>query len=173
MKQTRCSAALLAAASLVASGSVHAHGDQGHQPNNHSAIVAAEQTAFGIAGNPGKAGRVITFSVTDDMRFDPSHIEVKQGETIRFVVKNDGKLMHEMVIGTLEQLQEHAEQMRKFPGMEHDEPYMAHVPPGATQELVWTFNRPGQFHFACLIEGHFVAGMMGTVKVGRTQRSHS
>lgn len=165
MKKLISPVALLAAVSSMSSGPLQAHGDRANQMKNHSATMKAEQTAFGVAGNRGEADRVILFSMTDDMRFDPSHIEVKQGETIRFVVKNEGKLMHEMVIGTLEQLRQHAEQMRKFPGMEHDEPYMAHVQPGATQELVWTFNRPGQFHFACLIEGHFEAGMMGTVKV--------
>ena len=55
--------------------------------------------------------------------------------------------------------------MLKFPTMEHDEPYMAHVAPGATADLVWQFNRAGSFEFACLIAGHFQAGMRGTFTV--------
>jgi len=55
--------------------------------------------------------------------------------------------------------------MVKFPNMEHDEPYMTHVKAGGTGELVWNFNRPGQFEFACLIAGHYQAGMVGTIKV--------
>ena len=59
----------------------------------------------------------------------------------------------------------HAELMVKFPNMEHDEPYMAHVPPGQTRDIVWTFNRAGTFEFACLIAGHYGAGMKGSITV--------
>ena len=55
--------------------------------------------------------------------------------------------------------------MRKFPEMEHDEPYMAHVAAGKRGQIVWQFNRAGDFEFACLIPGHFEAGMRGTIKV--------
>jgi uncharacterized cupredoxin-like copper-binding protein len=49
--------------------------------------------------------------------------------------------------------------------MEHDEPYMVHVAPGKTGEMTWTFNRAGDFEFACLIPGHYEAGMIGKVNV--------
>jgi uncharacterized cupredoxin-like copper-binding protein len=101
----------------------------------------------------------------DDMRFRPDRIEVREGETVRLVMHNDGKLMHEFVIGTPPDLAEHAALMVKFPDMEHDEPYMAHVPPGKTGEIVWTFNRAGEFEFACLIAGHYQGGMVGTIMV--------
>ena len=103
--------------------------------------------------------------MSDQMRFSPEKIEVKQGETIRFVHKNDGQILHEFVLGTKKELDEHAALMAKFPGMEHDEPYMAHVAAGKTAEMVWTFNRAGEFDFACLIPGHYEAGMIGKVKV--------
>ena len=103
--------------------------------------------------------------MTDAMRFTPDKITVKQGEIVRFVVANKGRMLHEIVIGTPEKLMEHAALMRKFPGMQHDAPYMAHVPPGKTGEIVWNFNRPGTFEFACLIAGHFEAGMRGTLTV--------
>jgi uncharacterized cupredoxin-like copper-binding protein len=89
----------------------------------------------------------------------------KAGETIRFVVRNDGKAMHEMVIGTIQELKAHAELMRKFPGMEHDEPYMAHVAPGEEGEIVWQFTRAGEFYYACLIPGHLEAGMIARIFV--------
>ena len=73
--------------------------------------------------------------------------------------------MHELVIGTRQELDEHATLMAKFPGMEHDEPYMAHVAPGKTGALVWNFNRVGEFDFACLIPGHYQAGMVGKINV--------
>jgi uncharacterized cupredoxin-like copper-binding protein len=103
--------------------------------------------------------------MTDNMRFNPSQITVRQGETIRFIAKNDGKIIHEMVIGTMKHLKEHSDLMKKFPRMEHDEPFMAHVAPGKTEEIIWQFTKAGTFDFACLIAGHFDAGMVGKVTV--------
>lgn len=73
--------------------------------------------------------------------------------------------MHEMVIGTKPVLDKHAELMLKNPNMEHDEPYMAHVAPGKTGEIIWKFNRSGNFEFACLMAGHYQAGMIGKIEV--------
>jgi len=74
-------------------------------------------------------------------------------------------LLHEMVLGTKQELDAHAALMRKFPNMEHDGPYMAHVRPATAGALVWNFNRPGQFEYACLIDGHYQAGMKGRISV--------
>ena len=63
------------------------------------------------------------------------------------------------------ELEKHAEFMRKHPGMEHDEPYMAHVKPGNTERITWKFTKPGTFHYGCLVAGHFEAGMKGSVIV--------
>jgi uncharacterized cupredoxin-like copper-binding protein len=153
------------AASLgFASTASYAHGENPHA-RKFSAAQLSEEKPFGKAGDPRKVTRTITFRMTDKMRFDPSQITVKRGETVRFIARNDGKLMHEMVFGTPEELKAHAEQMKKFPDMEHDEPYMVHVAPGKTGEIVWQFTRPGVFDFACLIAGHYDAGMMGKVTV--------
>lgn len=149
---------------FIASAGALAHGEK-QQPRTFSAAQLAEEKAFGKAGDPKKATRTVRFSMSDKMRFDPSHITVKQGETIRFIVTNNGKLMHEMVFGTMQELKEHADMMKKHPGMEHDEPYMAHVAPGKTEEIVWQFTKAGEFDFACLIAGHFDAGMVGKVIV--------
>ena len=108
---------------------------------------------------------MINIVMTDNMRFTPDKIEVKSGDTVKIVIKNEGKMLHEMVIGTRKELEQHAALMLKFPDMEHDEPYMAHVPAGKTGQLVWRFNRAGDFEFACLIAGHYQAGMKGTIKV--------
>lgn len=149
---------------LIFSAGAIAHDDKSHS-RKFSAAQLSEEKAFGKAGDPRKVTRTIRFSMSDKMRFDPSSITVKQGETIKFVVRNNGKLMHEMVFGTPQELKEHADLMKKFPGMEHDEPYMAHVAPGKTEEIVWHFTKAGEFDFACLIAGHFDFGMMGKVKV--------
>lgn len=127
-----------------------------------------EQQPWGIATDPSAAERTVTVRMSDAMRFTPDHVTVRNGETIRFIVHNDGNVMHEMVIGTREMLDEHAELMMKFPGMAHDEPWMAHVEPGERAEIVWTFNRDGRFNFACLLPGHYQAGMVGRIDVGTT-----
>lgn len=146
----------------LASPFAHAHGDQKHKP---AGSVRKEQKDWGIAGTPALARRRIEVRMGDDMRFQPDRISVRQGETVRFTVRNEGRMLHEFVIGTRAENQAHAELMKKHPGMEHDEPWMAHVAPGQTADLVWHFNRAGEFEFACLIAGHYDAGMRGTLVV--------
>ncbi|MDP3420868.1 MAG: cupredoxin family protein [Thiobacillus sp.] len=153
---------LIALLSMAATLPVHAHGEKRHA----SAVEAvAEQTAWGIAGKPAQVSRTVTIDMTDAMRFTPDALTVQEGETVRFAVKNRGRMLHEMVIGTPAELAKHAAMMAKFPNMEHDEPYMVHVDPGKTGEIVWHFNRAGSFEFACLIAGHYEAGMRGTLTV--------
>ena len=161
--------AILFAIGLAASGPAFAHSGEAH--SKKSEPVRKEQKAWGIAGDAKPVRRTVTMRMHDDMRFTPDHLQVKQGETLRIVLKNNGAQLHEFVLGTKGELDEHAALMARFPGMEHDEPYMAHVPPGKTGEIVWTFNRAGDFDFACLIAGHYQAGMVGKVKVIPTPRS--
>ncbi len=143
-----------------------------HEGKAHAAKapVKKEQKEWGVAGDEKAVRRTIDISMTDAMRFAPDAIDIKLGETVRFKVRNDGKMLHEMVIGTRKELDEHAALMQKFPGMEHDEPYMVHVDPGKSGTLTWTFNRPGTFDFACLIAGHYQAGMKGTIRVSQASR---
>jgi uncharacterized cupredoxin-like copper-binding protein len=152
----------LLAAAVLAPAAARAHGEK---PHAKTAAVRKEQKPWGIAGDAKAARRTIEVRMLDTMRFEPDRIEVQLGETIRFVHRNAGKVMHEFVIGTPQELDEHAALMLKFPNTEHDEPYMAHVAPGKTEQIVWTFNRPGEFKFACLIAGHYSAGMVGTIVV--------
>jgi uncharacterized cupredoxin-like copper-binding protein len=156
--------ASVAASLMLAAGAARAHGDKAHA-NKATEAVKKEQKDWGVAGDPKAVKVSIEHSAKDNMRFTPDVVQVKLGDTVRFVVRNDGKVMHEFVIGTKKENKAHAELMKKFPNMEHDEPYMAHVPPGKTSEIVWTFNRPGEFEFACLIAGHYEAGMKGTIIV--------
>ncbi len=161
IKKLVLSAALTAMA--AAGGSALAHTDKPHETK--AGAVKKEQKDWGIAGDARAAKRTIAISMSDSMRFTPDRIEVRQGETVKFVVRNAGKVMHEFVIGTKKENDEHAALMVKFPDMEHDEPYMAHVGPGKTGEIIWTFNKAGDFDFACLIAGHYQAGMVGKIVV--------
>ena len=151
---------------LTLSSSAWAHGAHQHdKPARPSVAAPAEQQPWGIAGPVNRATRVVDIHMTDNMRFTPDHLTVDEGETLQLRIHNKGQLMHELVLGTTAELRKHAELMKKFPDMEHDEPHMAHVPPGQIGELIWTFNRPGQFEFACLLPGHFDAGMTGRITV--------
>jgi uncharacterized cupredoxin-like copper-binding protein len=148
---------------LATAVSARAHGDEAHAAK--AGPVKKEQKPWGIAGDAKAVKRTIDVTMKDSMRFSPDRVEVKLGETVRFAHKNAGAQLHEFVIGTREENDAHAALMVKFPGMEHSEPYMAHVGAGKTAEIVWTFNQPGEFEFACLIAGHYQAGMKGTIVV--------
>ena len=157
----RLAAAALAAASTLA----FAHGnDEPAAPPRYDASKI-EITDFGQQGDPKKVTRTIKVDMADTMRFTPADLTVRRGDTVRFIVHNNGKLLHEMVLGTTQAIDEHAALMKRFPEMEHADPHMAHVKPGANGEIVWRFNKPGQFRFACLQPGHFEAGMVGKVTV--------
>ncbi len=143
----------LSAPTLEARAQHMEHGGRGHK------------TSVGRPGDPNKVARSIEVIMSDDMRFTPAQIEVKRGETVRFALKNVGKLTHEMVIASAAELKEHAEMMRAMPAMEHDEPNEVTVAPGKTASLVWQFTRAGAVEFACLQPGHFEAGMKGKVLV--------
>lgn len=127
------------------------------------------ETAYGVPGDPKKPARVvnITMRETSDgkMLFTPNQISVKKGEQIRFLLRNNGQLDHEIVIATLEENLKHAEQMRKNPDMEHDDPNAKRIAPKQTSEIVWRFTKAGTFDFSCLIPGHRESGMSGEIKV--------
>jgi uncharacterized cupredoxin-like copper-binding protein len=152
------------AIALVLSASAPAH-EGATQHKKADGPISTEENAFGREGDPKKVSRTINVKMSDGMRFTPAELTVRQGETIRFRVRNSGQVMHEMVLGTMEDLKEHADLMRKNPGMEHGDPYMAHVAPGKTETMVWQFTKPGEFHYGCLVPGHFEAGMVGNVHV--------
>ena len=137
---------------LAATGAI-AHGDE------------RPEKAYGKPGDRGKASRTVEIAMSDEMRFIPASITARKGETIRFVVNNSGKLKHEMVLGSIRELKEHAALMLKSPEMEHADPNQISVDPGKTGELIWQFTNAGTFDFACLQPGHFEAGMRGKIAV--------
>lgn len=143
----------------------------GHEPPGHGvpghdmSAASSAPSDIGRPGDPAKVTRTIEMTMDDSMRFTPGEIPVKAGETIRFFVKNAGKIPHEMVIGAVADLKAHAAEMRKMSGMKHAEPNMIALAAGQTGGLVWTFDKPGTVDFACLVPGHMEAGMAGKVKV--------
>ena len=155
--------AAVLAASFAIAGNALAHGDA--HGKKEAKAISTEEKPFGREGDPKKVTRTVRIDMSDQMRFNPAQLTIKQGEVVKFEVKNSGKVMHELVLGTMKDLKDHAEIMRKHPGMEHDEPYMAHVAPGKTQTIVWHFTKPGDFNYGCLVAGHFEAGMIGKLTV--------
>lgn len=150
--------------SMAVAPNAFAHGGKS-QAEKKPVPHTIEETAFGRQGDPARVDRVIAIDMNDRMRFAPEHLVVRQGETIRFVVNNSGKILHEMVLGTMPELKAHQQMMAKHPGMEHEEPYSVHVDAAKQGEMVWQFSKAGDFYYGCLIPGHFEAGMIGKVTV--------
>jgi len=124
------------------------------------------------AGKPGdpkrKTSRTIVIIVREGdgkMSYSPDKIEVTRGEQIRFVIKNEGELAHEFLLDSFEGNAKHKVQMEKHPEMEHDDPNGKRLQPKKTGEILWLFDKAGTFEFACLIPGHYEAGMKGVVTV--------
>lgn len=162
-KQSQNFAAIVFATTLaISSTSIFAGGSHSHK---HAVEYDPVQNKFGMYEPGLYVTKVIEIEMIDAMAFSPSRITVNKGDVIKFVHRNVGQMMHEFVLGTPESLNEHAEMMKKFPGMEHEEPYMAHVAPGKKAEVTWKFTVAGEFSFGCLIPGHYDAGMKGIIRV--------
>ena len=127
-----------------------------------------EAYTAGTPGNPKKLARTVTVIMTDKdgvMKYEPNSIAVKKGEQIRFVLENKGEVKHEFILASMHDNKKHGELMKKFPHMEHDEPNSKSLEPGQKAEILWQFTKSGTFEFACLIPGHYEAGMHGTASV--------
>lgn len=134
----------------------------GHMAGTHAGHAAS---AVGRPGEADKVTRTVEVVMSDDMRFAPDKFVVKAGETIRFFIKNNGKVEHEMVIGSMAELKAHADMMRNMPGMKHAEPNMITLGPGQRGGLIWEFDTAGTVDFACLVPAHLEAGMAGQIEV--------
>ena len=127
-----------------------------------------EETEFGKPGDPAKPARIVQVVMREAdgrMLYLPDRIIVRKGEQVRFQLRNNGAIDHEFVIGTVEENRRHMKAMEAHPDMAHDDPNAKRLKPKATGEIVWQFTRAGTFEFACLIPGHYQAGMVGTIVV--------
>src|SRR5438876_4985089 len=129
-----------------------------HEQHSHDSYAAGEP------GNPRKPSRTIEVEMSE-MAYTPSRIEVKRGEQIRFVIRNVGKEDHEFLLATTEENLKHAEDMKKHPHMEHDDPNGVRLAPKKSAEIVWKFTHAGTFEYSCLIPDHRDYGMIGRVTV--------
>jgi len=134
-----------------------------HNMNNMS--QDSHEMAAGRPGERANISRTVRVIMDDSMRFSPEQMDFSVGETVRFAVRNNGNIRHEMVIGSMVELKEHAEMMRSNPTMKHADPNMVTLSPGEYGDVIWQFNKPGSFDFACLVAGHLEAGMTGKIVV--------
>jgi uncharacterized cupredoxin-like copper-binding protein len=128
----------------------------------------AQHFSAGEPGNPRQPFRTVEVKMHEGpgtMSFTPARLEIRRGEQVKFVISNAGALAHEFVLASTEDNLKHAELMRKYPDMEHDDPNGKTVQPGGKTEILWRFTKAGTFEFACLIPGHREAGMTGTIVV--------
>jgi uncharacterized cupredoxin-like copper-binding protein len=137
----------------------HSHG---HGHDMHPSFSAGEP------GNAARPARVVQVTMRESdgkMVFVPDRVEVKRGEQVRFVLRNNGELDHEFVLATRDENLKHAEAMKTNAEMDHDDPNAKRLQPKKSGELVWRFTKSGEFEYGCLIPGHREAGMIGTVVV--------
>ena len=140
----------------------HAHGaEDAHDTSANTAM----QSALVV-------DRTLQVDMNDTMRFSPDLLQVAAGETLKLVVHNSGKLPHEMVLGSEVALKAHAIEMKQSTGHSggHDhgssnDLLALSVKPGETKEWVIRFDQAQTLQMACLIPGHFEAGMKGQVIV--------
>ncbi len=131
-------------------------------------LAAHGASSVGEPGDPKKPARTVEVVMSeehDGMRFTPDRVEARPGEQIRFAIRNAGVVSHEFFIGTAEANKEHAAMMVAMPGMKHRDANAVTVAPAASADLVWRFTHKGEFEFACLVPGHYEAGMHGVVTV--------
>ena len=123
------------------------------------------------AGEPGDAKkpyRTIEITMREGsgvMSYEPNQIEVKKGEQIMFVLLNAGALPHEFLLDSFENNAKHKIEMQKNPEMEHDDPNGKRIEAKNDSKVLWRFSKAGTFEFACLIPGHYEAGMKGVIVV--------
>lgn len=134
----------------------HAHGPQGHGHDDEPVLTAWH------------VDRTLVIRMNDQMRFVPDQIQVKAGETLRLQVFNDGQVPHELVLGTDSEIARHADEMNKGDAHDahaHEAGASIELAPGQSGELVVRFSKPARLQMACLIPGHYQAGMKGQLQV--------
>lgn len=133
----------------------------------------ANEHTFGEPGKPENVTRTVLVEAHDadgDMKFVHEPLEIRLGETIKFVVTNKGEMPHEFALGDSPTQRAHALMMEKMPDMKHhDDPSAVTLAPGETKEIVWTFNKPiqGYIELACQMPGHYAGGMFSKVSLAK------
>lgn len=140
--------------------------------NTHKVAPSRHDSELGSLGKASEVTSTIRVRMQETadggMAFYPALIIARPGETLRLMLENDGASEHEFILGTPEELAEHAAMMREMPDMSHDDPNAMRLQPGGSGEIIWKFGASDRIEFACLVPGHYEAGMRGRVIVRTT-----
>ena len=130
-----------------------------------------DEYAIGLKGEKAKAKRTLNISMreTEDgkMLIEPKVLMFRKGETVVLNFTNKGKVDHEFVMDTEDNVQKHKVVMLKNPDMVHADDNSLRLTPGEKGQIIWTFAKDGKYSFACLIPGHYEAGMHGKISVNK------
>ena len=150
-------AAVLALATTVFAAGKH---DGGH-----------DEYPIGMKGEKAKAKRTMNITMRESsdgkMLIEPKVLMFRKGETVVLNFTNKGEADHEFVMDTEEGVQAHKLVMEKNPDMEHADDNSLRLKPGEKGQIIWTFSKDGKYSFACLIPGHYEAGMHGKISVNK------
>ncbi len=154
-------ASVLAGAGYGKNEHAGGHDDHSNKQGHDMMAMGVHKSTVGEPAKTSQATKRIKVSLTDDMKivFSEDLDSIKSGTVIQFIVKNDGKINHEMSIGSEEEQLAHAEMMRQMPDMKHEEGNTVSVDPGKLKFLTWRFEGNGTVMFACNNPGHYEAGM--------------
>jgi uncharacterized cupredoxin-like copper-binding protein len=165
MKTAGLVAGVAIAVAINAGAASAGPGQKGH---GHAGGHGHAEFSAGEPGDPKKPARIIQVTMNEGdgkMMYVPDRLEIKRGEQVKFMLRNNGALDHEFILASTAENVKHAEEMKKNPEMEHDDPNAKRLQPKKTMEIVWKFTKAGQFEYGCLIPGHREAGMTGTIIV--------
>ncbi len=150
-------------------------------------VLAGSMKMIGEPGHLNEVDRTIEIKMFDNY-YEPNQIDIKKGETVKFVVKNMGELVHEFNIATKEMHIKHQPEMLKMVGMEillgdkidmkkmkevaKTDKSMAHshsnsvlLEPNKSEDLIWKFSKNAKLEVACNVPGHYQAGMIAKVNI--------
>jgi uncharacterized cupredoxin-like copper-binding protein len=162
-------ACLIASPGISRASHVHAV-DHADARDKHQMENEEMGAGFGSRGEPGKADRVIRITAFD-FGYQPDSVTVKRGETVKFVVTNESRLRHELVLGPKSVQMAHDKEMRNMSPAEMAKDMKSDtngitVPPGQTRTITWTFSSERKrIQFACHVPGHYQAGMHGVIHI--------
>jgi uncharacterized cupredoxin-like copper-binding protein len=124
----------------------------------------ADSFWFGHRGRMSEVARTVTV-VMQGSQFVPATIDIKRGETIRFLIINRDPIAHEFVLGDAAEQAAHEKEMASMPGMSMTDPNGVTAAAGKTATLIWTFTQVGKLQYACHLPGHYENGMFGQLNI--------
>jgi uncharacterized cupredoxin-like copper-binding protein len=126
-----------------------------------AAVLAAGVALTGCTGGHG-AERTVELTVHHS-KFSLEELQVRPGETIRFVLRNTDPIPHELIVGD-----ESVQAVHEAGTEAHhaDRPGEVSVAPGATAVTTYRFGSAGRLLFGCHLPGHWAYGMKGTITIG-------